>query len=145
MRSVFSPAKPNELQTIRQLLTKNKLPTDDLSEPEVTMFCLHKGKQLIGTIGIEKYDSMGLLRSMAVIDEFKNQGFGGKILMHFLNWCQEEGIKELFLLTTTAERFFEKHGFYKIHRSSVPLEIQKTREFKDICPSSAIVMKMAIG
>ena len=141
----FLPAGQNELQNIRELLTKNNLPIDDLSEPDIKFFGLYYEQKLIGTIGIEKYDNTGLLRSMAIIDELKNQGIGGALLGHFLDWCDGEGIAQLFLITTTAERFFSKHGFSKIERGLVPDEIQKTREFKDICPSSAIVMIRVIG
>jgi amino-acid N-acetyltransferase len=55
--------------------------------------------------------------------------------------AEKKKFRALYLLTTTAENYFPAFGFTAIPRDSVPDEIQTTSEFKDICPSSAIVMR----
>ena len=47
----------------------------------------------------------------------------------------------LYLLTTTAERYFPKFGFERIERAEVPLSVQTSIEFTSACPSSATVMR----
>jgi amino-acid N-acetyltransferase len=47
----------------------------------------------------------------------------------------------VFLLTTTAERFFPKFGFEQIDREQVPASVQQSVEFQSACPASAIVMR----
>ena len=47
------------------------------------------------------------------------------------------GAAHLHLLTTTAERFFTRHGFVVADRASAPPAIRQTREFADLCPASA--------
>ena len=47
----------------------------------------------------------------------------------------------VFLLTTTAERFFPKFGFEQIARDDVPPSVQASVEFRSACPASAIVMR----
>jgi amino-acid N-acetyltransferase len=50
----------------------------------------------------------------------------------------------LYLLTTTAEKYFPGFGFDQTPREAVPVEVQQTAEFKEICPSSATVMHRAL-
>ena len=56
------------------------------------------------------------------------------------NYCHEESIDDLYLLTTTAEKYFLKFGFNKIEKISAPELIKQTEEFKSICPESAVFM-----
>lgn len=46
----------------------------------------------------------------------------------------------MYLLTTTAERYFPSLGFRVTPRDAVPDEIRATGEFKGACPASATVM-----
>jgi amino-acid N-acetyltransferase len=97
--------------------------------------------QIIGSIGIEKYNQIGLSRSLAVDSKFINQKVGERLIQYLLDFCINEKITGLYLLTTTAEKYFDKFGFHKIERNNVPEKIVQTREFNDICPLSAVVMK----
>jgi amino-acid N-acetyltransferase len=47
----------------------------------------------------------------------------------------------VYLLTTTAERFFRTFGFERIERAAVPQSVQTSIEFTSACPSSATVMR----
>jgi len=47
----------------------------------------------------------------------------------------------LYLLTTTAESFFQNFGYRTVERSLVPDLIQETVEFSSLCPDDATVMK----
>lgn len=136
----IQPATENDLKEIKSLLTVNQLPTEDINEKSVQLFISIFNNELIGTIGIEKYNQIGLLRSLAVKDEYRNQKVGEKLVNFLFDYCKGEQIRELYLLTTTAEKYFERIGFQKIDRNNVPEIIMQTREFKDICPVSAVVM-----
>ena len=50
-------------------------------------------------------------------------------------------LSAVYLLTTTAERFFPRFGFEQITRADVPATVQESVEFKSACPASAIVMR----
>ena len=54
--------------------------------------------------------------------------------------AQSQGAKEMYLLTTTAVRFFERLGFVRVEREAAPVTIQRTQEFATLCPSSSTVM-----
>jgi N-acetylglutamate synthase-like GNAT family acetyltransferase len=55
-----------------------------------------------------------------------------------------QGVKELYLITTTADGYFEKQGYERVSRENVPVEIAQSQQFSSICPSSAVVMKKGI-
>jgi N-acetylglutamate synthase and related acetyltransferases len=136
----IKPAPRESLEEIKNLLAANNLPTADISDDTVQLFEVRLDNELAGTVGIERYSSIGLLRSLAVKDTYKNQGIGERLVDSLLCYCAYEQVTELYLLTTTAEKYFEKFGFQRISRDKVSAEILQTREFKDICPLSAAVM-----
>ena len=55
--------------------------------------------------------------------------------------ARDTGMNTLYLLTTTAERYFPKFGFERIERHEVPASVQVSVEFTSACPSNAIVMR----
>jgi amino-acid N-acetyltransferase len=50
----------------------------------------------------------------------------------------------MYLLTTTAERYFPKFGFERIERRDVPETVQASVEFTSACPASAVVMRKSL-
>jgi len=46
----------------------------------------------------------------------------------------------LYLLTTTAEAYFERLSFKPVERQAAPPEVQATREYSALCPSSSSLM-----
>jgi amino-acid N-acetyltransferase len=59
--------------------------------------------------------------------------------------AESRGTNALYLLTTTAERYFPSFGFEKTTRDAVPPEIQATDEFRGACPASATVMSRQLA
>ena len=55
--------------------------------------------------------------------------------------AKELNVPALFLLTTTAERYFPQFGFERIARTDVPATVQTSIEFTSACPASAAVMR----
>ena len=121
-------------------LKKNNLPTEDISETTKLFVLMHDNK-ISGTIAIEHSGTEGLLRSLSVTEEQRNNGLGIQLVNFIENYAQQNGIQYLYLLTTTAENFFIKRAYEVVARNEVPEFIQKTSEFSSVCPSSAIVMK----
>jgi amino-acid N-acetyltransferase len=58
--------------------------------------------------------------------------------------ARKKGLTTLYLLTQTAEKYFEKKGFEKIARDQTPHEVQQSKEFSHLCPSTAVAMKKQI-
>jgi len=51
----------------------------------------------------------------------------------------------IYLLTETAQGYFEKKGYAVINRGGVPLAVQQSSEFSHVCPVSAVVMRKEIA
>jgi arsenate reductase (thioredoxin) len=50
----------------------------------------------------------------------------------------------MYLLTETAQPYFEKKGFAAIPRNEVPLAVQQSAEFTHVCPDTAVAMQKEV-
>ena len=126
------------------LLESLHLPTVDLPLM-LDNFVIAKEKEIVvGCGGLELYESIALLRSLAVATHFQGQGLGNLLYRAVLDLAQEKGVQEVYLITTTAADFFLKQGFQKVERTQVPTAIQQTAQFTSVCPSSATIMQRTI-
>jgi len=134
-------ARGADLARVRELLKRCDLPADDVSNAMIPGFVVAEtGGQLVGVAGIEVHGPHGLLRSVAVAPETRGSGLGAELVRDRISWTQSQGIDSLYLLTTTAETYFTRHGFVAATRDSAPPEIRASREFTDLCPSTAVLM-----
>jgi amino-acid N-acetyltransferase len=122
---VFSFAEPAEEEAIRKLLIDADLPAEDFARHLQHFLVAKQSGALIGVIGLESYGEFGLLRSLVVAFPYRGQGLGQKLCEKVFSYAHELGIKELYLLTTTAEKFFPKLGFNTIDRNNVPAPIRQ--------------------
>jgi amino-acid N-acetyltransferase len=129
----------SDLQEIVHLLEEVKLPSEDISN-HLNNFLVWFDNSLRGCIGLEVYDEVALLRSAAVSPDSQGMGIGKKLTRAIIAYARLRGVKYLYLLTTTAEKFFQKEGFVVMNRDDVPESIKSTTEFSHLCPDSAICM-----
>ena len=54
-------------------------------------------------------------------------------------------VRQLYLLTTTAENLFVRWGFRRMPRQSAPEVVRQTREYSAVRPSTAAVMVMDVS
>lgn len=126
------------------LLQSQKLPVEDLPLTLTDFYVAKEAGKIIGIIGMERFGQFGLLRSMVVHPDYRNQQIAA-ILVHFLEQLAAgSGIKSMYLLTETAAGYFSKKGYLAINRDQAPAEIKKSSEFSHVCPVSAIVMAKEI-
>ena len=141
---VFRFAENNDLSRIHEFLEEVSVPHYDIDKHISNFFLAEEDTELIGICGIEIMNNTALLRSLAVKAAARNNGIGKLLLNKVKNYAKLNNIKKLFLLTTTASKFFKNTGFTGINREQVPPEIKNTKEFRNMCPSSAICMAQKI-
>ncbi|HJW39965.1 MAG TPA: arsenic resistance N-acetyltransferase ArsN2 [Rhizomicrobium sp.] len=112
------------------------LPTSDLAEGAAQYFQLGDDAAYGG---FATYGSDGLLRSLVVAGA-QRAGTGSTLLAELLAAARGRGLRDIWLLTTSAEDFFARHGFAKVERDTAPAAIGATSQFKDLCPISAAFM-----
>lgn len=133
-------------QEIDALLVACDLPIDDLRDNNnVCFFGLRHESELMGVIGIEVCGDFGLLRSFAISAANRGNGLGQKLVAFSEEWATRSSIKALYLLTTTADTFFERLGYEELSRSEAPRNIAETSQFAGLCPDSSTFMCKALG
>jgi amino-acid N-acetyltransferase len=130
----------DELAAVTALLGANGLPTADLA-PTIALFGVRDTSGLEGVVGIEACGPVGLLRSLAVRADRRHGGLGSALVLEAERIAAAQGLKALYLLTTTAEPFFARRGYVRLSRDEAPAGIRGTSEFTSVCPSSAAFMK----
>jgi len=136
----ITQATPPMRAEIIALLQSQQLPVEDLPSQLTDFFVSQEDGKLIGLIGMEQYDEYGLLRSMVVHPDFRNQQIAAALVDTLEQRATAAGIKALYLLTETAAEYFSKKGFSTVQRELVPDAVKVSTEFSHVCPVSATVM-----
>ncbi len=141
----ITPPSPPAFANALALLKRNNLPVHDIS-PGTQLFVMEDDdKVVVGTIAVEYDRENALLRSLSVDSQKRNAGLG-KLLVDFIeDYVHQQGVQNIYLLTTTAKDFFSKRGYTVIDRIEVPAFIGNTSEYISVCPASATVMKKSMS
>ena len=135
------PATPEDRAAIRALLAANALPVDDLAQSPATFLLARIDGALAGVVGLEAFGASALLRSLCVAGDHRNRGVARSLCAAIEAVARGLGVRDLYLLTTTAAAFFERQGFSVAARDVATAEIRGTAEFRDLCPSTATFMR----
>jgi amino-acid N-acetyltransferase len=128
-------------EEVEALLTKSGLSSLDLiGANTVTLFGHEREGRLIGLVGLELYGSDALLRSLAISPVERGTGLGAELVSYAEQQANTSAVRNIYLLTTTAERFFERLGYRSIKRADAPSVITSTAQFSTLCPDSATFM-----
>lgn len=133
-------AAPGDLAAVETLLTASGLPLDGVREAFGTFVVAESGTDVVGVAGLEVCCDNALLRSVAVRPEWRSHGVGRALVTRVISDAESRGIRALYLLTTTADRYFPTFGFRTIARDEVPSDVRATSEFSGACCASATVM-----
>jgi amino-acid N-acetyltransferase len=137
-------AAAGDYDVVEALLGQERLPLAGLKDHFDRMLVARDGTRIVGCAALELYEDGALLRSVAVDAEHRGTGLGSELTRAALRLAEEHGIRAVYLLTTTAERFFPRFGFEVIDRADVPYSVTRSPEFTHACPSSAIVMRTSL-
>jgi amino-acid N-acetyltransferase len=134
-------ATVEDLVELESLLSASKLPTAGVADHLADFLVAERDGRIEGVIGLERYGSQGLLRSVVVAPGVRGRGIGDQLVSQLIERARSTGISELYLLTTTAEKYFPRFGFEQTTRAEVPASVQESVEFRGACPDTAFVMR----
>lgn len=127
-------------------LNEARLPVDDLTLPGRRFFRFQDNGRLIGFVGCEQLgESAGLLRSLVVAPAERGNGWGKTIADWMLRRLADLEVTDAWMITTTAEDLGSRLGFSRVDRAAAPEAIRRTRQFADLCPSSAALLHKSLG
>jgi amino-acid N-acetyltransferase len=137
-------AENSQRDAIVALLLQEKLPVEDLPASLDNFLVAMVDEKIAGVIGIEFYQDCGLLRSMVVDKEYRNNHIASYLVNRLEEFARNSGITCIYLLTETAPQYFQNKGYNRMPRALVPDVIKTSSEFSHVCPASAVVMKKEI-
>ncbi|WP_436933521.1 arsenic resistance N-acetyltransferase ArsN2 [Halovenus marina] len=143
-RSISIERAQGRLDSVETVLEANGLPTADIGTSPVEFFLAVDGEKPVGVGGIERHGPDGLLRSLAVRESHREQGYGTRLCSVLETHARTNGVETLYLLTTTAAAFFRRREYEEVSRQDVPPQIRQTREFSDLCPAAATCLKRSL-
>ncbi|TCO80293.1 amino-acid N-acetyltransferase [Plasticicumulans lactativorans] len=145
MDVVFEPALPQDLPAVRDLLAAVGLHYADLTAAHLDDFVVCRlGSAVIGCLGVERYGSDGLLRSFAVRPAWRGSGLGPALIAQAERRVQGQGVRALYLLTTTAAGLLEALGYRPCARAEVPAPVRASAEFTSRCPADAVCLAKSL-
>jgi amino-acid N-acetyltransferase len=142
---VISGATAADVPIIKRLLVANNLPTAGIDDHWKTFIVARDCDRVIGCGGAEAYAIAALIRSVAVADSHRGLGIGRRIVRQLLDRLASRGIREFYLLTTTAQPYFAKRGFKPIDRDEIHPQLLASTELQGACPDSAVCMRLVMG
>jgi amino-acid N-acetyltransferase len=131
--------KAGDLGDVKPLLAARGLPTNDIRDDD-TFFVARAGSVICGVAGLEALGHVGLLRSVAVDPAWQRRGVAQALVAAIADRARAHGMRQLFLLTTDADRYFSRLGFATVDREALPAEVRDTAQFRETCPQTAIAM-----
>jgi amino-acid N-acetyltransferase len=134
-------AGPADTDDVLRLLEEHHLPLDGLRDHVATTLVARQDGHIVGSAALEVYPDGVLLRSVAVAPQLRGHGLGHQLTDAAIGLAQDLQAPAIYLLTTTAERYFPKFGFQPIAPTEVPATVQTSIEFTSACPSTATVMR----
>ena len=138
-------ADASDKAAVERLLGSADLPVAGVSEAFDHFFVAEAAGAVVGVAGLEVHGEDGVLRSVAVAATERGRGLGALLTEHVLEHARLLHLHRLYLLTTTAEAYFPRHGFRQIAREDVSAEVQRSVEFREACPASAVAMVLELG
>lgn len=137
-------ASGEDWPAIERILVQCGLPLDGARDHLHGFVVAERGGAITGCAALERYGRAALLRSVAVLPAERGTGLGERLVRHLIDAARKEGVADLVLLTTTADRWFPRFGFRPIHRSAIPAALEASAELRGACPSSAVVLSLAL-
>ena len=136
----FVPILPD--RQMLALLQRCDLPVSDIGASDALHFygCYRDG-EVDAVVGLEIHNKLALIRSLAVCPSLRTSGLGGALVNYVEAMASKNGVESLFLLTTTANQFFEQLGYEYCERDQAPEAIKATAQFSDLCPASSHFMR----
>lgn len=140
MEYTVERSQKGQLQDVLHLLEEVNLRTEGVEKFFHDFLVISDESGVIGCVGLEVYESVALLRSLAVRPSFQKKGYGGILLNAVLEDAAKRGIAEVYLLTRTAEKFYTLRGFQITDSFTAPAAISKTHEFLELSPTGSALM-----
>jgi len=133
MQKSVRQAAQGDLEKIKSFLSKTAVDTKDM-EKWLSYYLLVEDKagELIGTIGIEPFERVGLLRSLVISNATAEDIL--YLLQQTIQLAKERQLESLYCMINnkSAIHLFSLLGFQPIRKENMPEEIKKSKAVLNI-------------
>jgi len=133
-------AQPSDAPAIGAVLERCGLPVDDLARLVGEFHVAILDGQLVGCACAERFGDTAIIRSVAVLREWRDQGVASHLVNTVMMRARANGVRRAVLLTSTCPSYFARYGFSLIHASKLPHEVLESKEFQRLRNTSALCM-----
>lgn len=135
------PASLADWRDVAALLTHCGLPADDTQAIiEAFHLALDKGR-IIGCAAAERRADAIVIRSAAVDPAYRDHGIASRLIGTLLVRARASGVREAYLLSTSAPLYFARWGFYLFPAEDAPAEVKASATFRAAERTSALCMR----
>jgi amino-acid N-acetyltransferase len=128
------------------LLRRAELAEEDVAERWGHYFVVREDDgRVVGVAGLEVHGEDGLLRSVAVDEDYRGQGLGASLVEAVFERAHRLSLGTVYLLTPDARDYFAGLGFADCPREEAPPAISASWEFTTGCPASAAFMRRRVS
>ena len=137
---------PDDYGALEVMLSENRLLASDLEGDNKRFYAFEdESGWRMGVGGFEIYGTHALVRSLVVVEEYRQRGHGQEMVEQLIETVAALGVTRLYLFTEHAEKFFKKLGFAPAERGDAPEGIQSSYQFTTHCGDGATFMMAEIG
>ena len=147
MTTTVRAAQAADYAEVLMLLKQAGLPSDGVQENFNNFLVARDAEDdLIGCVGWEAHGDMALLRSLAVSEAARGKGLGRELVLEVLSTARAQQMREVVLLTTTAEKFFAGFfGFEKVERNAYDDKLFASLEWHLTQCAAAACMRLPLA
>ncbi|HKJ33589.1 MAG TPA: GNAT family N-acetyltransferase [Balneolales bacterium] len=131
-----------EMDQVKNFLSDHNLSTDGI-EKAITLTA-RQHDEIVGVISLQINNQIGLLKSFFVINKMRSKGIGNKLYKRIINHANIQGIRQLYLITETADDYFYRMGFRHLAKNETPEIVKYSYDFMAKCCECARVMNKAL-
>jgi len=100
-----------DIELVRAMLARGGLTTNGIEWPAACYLLAYFGDDAVGVIGVEPKIDAALVRSLYVNESMRGRGIGAALVAAARKAAHTRGARHLYLFSTDAGEFFERHGF----------------------------------
>jgi N-acetylglutamate synthase-like GNAT family acetyltransferase len=100
-----------DLAIVRAMLARGGLMTDGIEWPAACYIVAYFGDDAVGVVGVEPKIDAALIHSLYVDESMRRRGIGAALVAAARKAAHSRGARHLYLFSTAAGEFFERHSF----------------------------------
>lgn len=135
-------ATAEDVEAIRALLVGAGLAADRVADRVDRFVVVREAGRPVACACLDDHGEAGLLRSVAVAPKRRGGGLARAMVVALLERARRRGHRAVYLLTSTAQGYFERFGFRPVERARVHPAVLTSDQFgeRGECTTSTVMV-----